>query len=358
MIKKQMIPGVAILLALSLLAGCSGGEEPQKAAPVARPVKMVTVGGDAAALTRSFPGRVAAGNQVDLSFRVGGRLVELAVGEGDSVKKGQVVARLDSRDFGIRVNSAQAQFDQADADFERLSTLYEKEAVAKAQLDQARAGRDVARAALDDARADLSDTRLRAPFAANVGAKFADNFEDVQAGQPILSLVGVDSIEVEVDLPESVIAQVRLDEHATYRVWAEFDSANGREFELELKELASQADPVTQTFRATFVMPQPDGINVLPGMTARVSGTREGGEAIDATLVVPAAAVVSGEAGAVHVWVVDETAMTVSKRTVTAGSLVGADQIEIVEGLEPGETIAVSAVSRLRDGMQVRRMEP
>lgn len=358
MTKTRLVQTVALLLTLSWLAGCGGGEEPEPAAPVARPVKMVVVGGDSAALTQSYPGTVAAGDQVDLSFRVSGRLIDLPVAEGDQVQKGQVVARLDSRDFGIRVDSAQAQFDQADADFERLSMLYEKEAVAKAQLDQARAARDVARAALDDAKADRSDARLRAPFAASVGAKFVSNHEDVQSGQPILSLVGVDTIEIQVDLPESVIAQMRMEDRGSGRVWAEFNAAPDREFDLEIKEIASQADPVTQTFRATLVMPQPDGVNILPGMTAIVSGQRSADAEVDAPIVVPAVAVVSGEAGAAHVWVVEVESMTVSRRSVSTGNLVGADAIEIVDGLTPGETIATSAVSRLSDGMQVRRMEP
>jgi len=194
---------VAMATALTLMAGCGGGEETAEQAPVIRPVKVMTVGGAAGGGELTFPGRVAAGQQVDLAFRVGGPLIALPVQEGEKIAKGQVVARIDPRDFSIRVDSAQAQFDKAEADIERLSALYEKDAASKAQLDQARAARDVARAALDDAKADLSDTRLRAPFSANVGEKFVENFQEVRPKQPILSLVGIDTVKIEVDLPES-----------------------------------------------------------------------------------------------------------------------------------------------------------
>ena len=207
--KIELLLSFAIVSTVLSLAGCSGGEEVQEAAPVARPVKVMTVGALGGAADVTFPGRVAAGNQVDLSFRVGGPLTELSVTEGQAVEKGQVVAQIDPRDFRIQVDSAQAQFDKAEADIERLSALYEKDAASKAQLDQARAERGVAKAALDDARADLSDTRLRAPFAANVGETFVENFQDVQPKEPILSLVGLDTIEIQVDLPESMIARVR-----------------------------------------------------------------------------------------------------------------------------------------------------
>jgi len=346
---------VAILSVLVVLVACSGAEEAPEQAPVARPVKVLTVGGAAAGTEVSFPGRVAAGQQVDLAFRVGGPLIELPVQEGEKVNKGQVVAKIDPRDFRIRVDSAQAQFDKTEADIERLAALYEKEAASRAQLDQARAARDVAKAALDDANADLSDTRLRAPFSANIGEKFIENFQDVQAKQPVLSLVGIDSLEIQVDLPESIVVRLRTEDAETREVFARFEAAPDTEFPLELTELASQADPQTGTYQATLVMPQPDSINILPGMTAEVVGRRKDGAVADESIVVPAVSVAADESGSSYVWVVDSE-MTVHKRDVTTGNLVGADQIQIVDGITAGEMIAISAVSRLREDMPIRKM--
>ncbi len=348
--------GVAATALVSIvLAGCGGGEEVAEQAPAARPVKMLTVG-TASGAEVSFPGRVTAGEQVDLAFRVGGPLIELSVQEGQKVSKGQIVAKIDPRDFRIRVDSAQAQFDKAEADIERLSALYEKEAASRAQLDQARAARNVSKAALDDAKADLDDTNLRAPFSAEVGEKFVENFQDVQAKQPILSLVGVDSIKIEVDLPESIIARLRAEDAGTRDVVARFEAAPDERFPLELSELASQADPQTGTYRATLVMPQPDSINVLPGMTAEVFSRRNDEAGVNTAIVVPAVSVAADESGSSYVWVVD-TDMTVHKRDVTTGDLVGTDRIQIVEGIAAGEVIAISAVSRLREGMAVRKMD-
>jgi RND family efflux transporter MFP subunit len=348
---------VVITSMLLLLAGCGGGEQPPEEAPVARPVKVLTVGGLEGGGSLTFPGRVAAGQQVDLAFRVGGPLTELPVQEGGKVQKGQVVARIDPRDFRIRVDSAQAEFDRAEADIARLSALYEKDAASKAQLDQARAARDVAKAALDDAKANLSDTRLRAPFSANVGEVFVENFQDVRPKQPILSLVGLDTVEIQVDLPESIVARIRTQDVGEGEAFARFESAPGEEFPLELTELATQADPRTQTYRATLVMPQPEGINILPGMTAEVVGRGSATEGAEGPIVIPAVAVVAGDSGAAHVWVVDQDAMTVHERAVTTGDLVGTEQIQIVDGLASGEMIAVSAVSRLREGLPIRKMD-
>ena len=345
----------AIMSILLLPLGCGGGEEAPEEAPVARPVKLLTVGGPAGGEKFSLPGRVGAGQQVDLAFRVGGPLIELSVQEGEKVRKGQVVAKIDPRDFRNRVDGAQARFDKAEADIERLSALYEKDAASKAQLDQARASRDVAKATLADAKADLGDTQLRAPFSANVGATFVENFQDVQRKQPILSLVGIDTVEIQVDLPESVVARLRVQDPGRGQAFARFEAAPDREFPLELTELASQADPRTQTYLATLVMPQPEGINILPGMTAEVFGEGRADES-EGFIVVPAVAVAAGDSGAAYVWVVDQDAMTVHRRDVTTGDLVGTDQIRVVDGLASGETIAVSAVSRLREGMAIQKM--
>jgi RND family efflux transporter MFP subunit len=341
------------LFAAGLLVGVGCSEKTvEQAAPVVRPVKTLTIAEGGATLQRSYPGRVAAASQVDLSFRVGGPLIELPAMEGQRIRRDQVLARIDPRDYEIRLDAARAQHELAQADFDRIASLYERDAVSKAQLDQARAARDLAKSEVDNAEADLGDTRLRAPFGGLIGATFVENFQDVQPRESILSLIAVDQVDVVVDLPESIVAQIREGEQPDVRLYATFESAPGRTFDLKVSELATQADARTQTYRVTLRMKQPEGVTILPGMTANVSGevTDDGRE--DRPVVVPAVAVVTGAEGA-HVWVVDTSAMTVHQRAVTVGGLEGSDAIEILSGLEPGDTIAVSAVSRLQEGMQV-----
>jgi RND family efflux transporter MFP subunit len=345
----------AALLIVGLTAmGCRQVEIADEPPPV-RPVKLMTIGEAGNLGIRSFPGRVEATNQVDLSFRVGGPLIELPVREGALVKRGHLAARIDPRDFRIRLDSARADHDRTQADFQRYSALYEKEAVSEAQLDQARAARDMAKAALEDAEANLEDTNLRIPFTGRVGETFVENFQDVRAKEPILSLVDVDRVDIVVDAPESLVARIAggLDTQDVEGFVAGFDTAPGREFDLELKEAAAQADPRTQTYRITFTMTQPDGVNILPGMTAQVKrglGMLQG----DLPVVVPAVAIFADEAGQSHVWVFDAETRKVHQRPVTLGGLVGSDRIRVDEGLEIDETIAVTAVTHLWEGQEVR----
>ena len=110
--KQEVLAGLCAALATSiLLVGCAREEAPEPA-PVVRPVKTMTLG-TAEMGGRIFPGRVEATNQVDLAFRVGGPLIEFPVREGQFIRKGQLVARIDPRDFQIRLNAAKADFERA-----------------------------------------------------------------------------------------------------------------------------------------------------------------------------------------------------------------------------------------------------
>jgi multidrug efflux pump subunit AcrA (membrane-fusion protein) len=107
-------------------------------------------------------------------------------------------------------------------------------------------------------------------------------------------------------------------------------------------------------------MEQPEGINILPGMTAKVTAVFESGsltENISASIQVPAVAVVASDTGGAMVWVVDASDMTVHKRDVELGEVTGKDAIYITRGLSVGDRVAVAGVHKLREGMKVRLMD-
>jgi RND family efflux transporter MFP subunit len=345
---------VLFVLMLSVaLVGCSKEQAPEPE-PVVRPLKTIVIGGGGGAM-RTYPGRVDASERVDLSFRVGGPLIELPIDKGQDVSARDVLARIDPRDYVIRIQEARAQFVKADADFTRFQTLYEREAASLADLELARSQRDVAQARLEDAHANHGDTYLRAPFDGVIADIYVDNFEKVQPNQPVLSLIDLRSIDIVVDLPEFAVA--RASRATTIKLTGSFDVAPGQVFPLTFKEIAAQADPRTQTYEVTLTMPQPEGVNILPGMTARVEAVITGLEdADDVPVTIPSIAVVPADAGGQFVWVVDESTMTVSRRDVEIGEVTGEREIYVLSGLAIGDRIAVAGVHQLREGMKVRLM--
>ena len=352
MIRRRVLTLALGVLITTGLVAC-GGESDVEAEPVARPVSTVIVGrGFAGRLT--FPGTVQAAERAEMSFRVGGPLVEFPVNEGDRITRGQMLARIDPRDYRIAVAEEKASFDQARSDAERYQRLYEREAIPLADLEVRLARRDVAEARYEQARADLRDTELRAPFAGQIGRQYVENFEDVRAREIILSLHQMDEIEVVVNVPESVMAGVR--EGRVPSIAVLFDVAPERPYPARIKEFAVRADPQTQTFAVTVTLPQPAEINVLPGMTATVgvTGTPADDELSADPLTIPAAAVFSDEQGASNIWVVDEATETVHRRAVRVGPVTGTEGIVVFEGLEPGERVVTAGVQFLREGQQIR----
>jgi membrane fusion protein, multidrug efflux system len=357
-IYKSILAIILISCASSILAITScKGEKEVESTPVTRPVKTFIAGGNEG-FSRSFPGTVQATQRVNLSFRVSGPLIELPVDEGEEVTKGQLLARIDPRDYKIAVDEARAKYIEAEADYKRYKELYEREAVPLAELDVRRAKHDTAKARLEEAQANLSDTSLKAPFPGFVGAKFAQNYEYIRAQQEILSLQDVSKIEIVVDVPENIIATAREDQERG-ELFATFQTAPGQKFPLEIKEISAQADPRTLTYRVTLIMPQPEGINVFAGMTAQVhaTGSADADEEYP-KFIIPAYAVFAADDGTQRVWIIDQKDNTVHQREVKVGSVTGKEGIEILEGIKLGEMIALTGVTALREGMKVRPMKP
>ena len=334
-----------------LLIGCSKEEAPPPEA-VAQPVKVVTIG-ESSGKIRTFPGRIRANKRVDLAFQVSGPLEALPAEEGKMLKKGQLVARILPRDFKTALAAAKANALEAEQQYIRYKELYVRKQVSKAQFDKAKSTHDIARSNLKKAEDTLNDTSLRAPFAGVVAKRFVENFTEVKAKEPIISLQDITRIEVLVDVPERLMANVR---HGKYKgkISAEFVSAPGRKFPLVIKEYATEADARTQTYEVVLVMDQPEDVNILPGMTASVKVVNPTKKTTSAAIIIPTSAVIGEPSGQSYVWVVDTGSNQVRKQEITIGELVGNDQVVVLSGIEQGDVVAASGVNFLRDGMEIR----
>ena len=162
-----------LVLAISMLAALSacGGPQEELPPPPVRPVKLFTVEGSDGAALRRFPGAISASQRAELSFRVNGVLQEILVKEGDQVKKGQVLARLDPTDYRIRVSDRQATFDSTEKNFNRAKELIQVGNISQTDYARVEANFRTSEAALKLAKQELAYTRLQAPFAGTVHAE-------------------------------------------------------------------------------------------------------------------------------------------------------------------------------------------
>ncbi len=355
---------LAAALGSTFLSGCGG--EAEVPPPQSRPVKVFTVEGPGSEALRNFPGNVRASERADLSFRVGGVLQEMLVREGQDVEKGQILARLDPTDFKITLEDRQAAFDNAQRNFQRANELIKDGNISKFDFDRMEAEFRSTRAALTQARQDLEYTELRAPFTGTIGRREVDNFEEVVAKQTIFRFQNVANVDIMIDLPESLVRSLAPTRRDRARLpgseiersvpsWATFEGRPDSSFDLMLKEVATKADPQTQTFRVTLTMPQPEEFQVLPGMTANVQVDFSSMMAADYSKWVPITAVQADGGLDALVWKIDPDTMTVNSHRVKIGRMSGR-RIEVTDGLYGGEEIVTVGAPYLSEGMRVTRM--
>ena len=348
-----------LVLGVAFLASCKK-EEVVQVEPPPRPIKIFRLAGDLGNTRPDYPGRIKAVKVVELAFEVDGRIIDWNVEEGQRVKKGQILSRLDPRDYQADVEAAVARLRLAEAEYRRESKLFASGSGTQRDLDVATRSRDVSRAELRISQKALEDTKLRAIFDGVIARKLVTDFRNVAAREPVLLLQDESLMEVVVDVPERDLAgtqrKVSLKEfNERAKPVVELSALPGRQFPVKLTELATAADPNTRTFRATFSMEKPEGISVLAGMTAKLVLSGLLTTAADDVLL-PVGAVVGDSEANPYVWVVDEESMTVSKRPVTVGAITG-DRIIVTDGLEGGEAIALSGVHLLTEGMKVTELK-
>lgn len=356
---------LACLVALFFLAGCS--EEVVEAPPVIRPVKVVEVGALEQGLSRAFPGVVMANTTVELAFRVPGQINKWPIKEGQEMKEGELVAQLDQRDYKAALGRVQSQYagavatrKEAAANFKRAEQLLPSGAIAQATYDEMKAVYDNARAAesslaqeIRKARLDLEYTTLKAPFDGIVSAKYVENFENVNAQQPVVKFEDIQNIDIAIEIPEFVWARIaktrEQGERAAKAVIAYFDAFPDRGFQVALKEYQTTANPETQTYSVKLTMEQPDDIKVYPGMTAKVEADLE---VVDVEgFDIPVQAVFGGNDGSKFVWVVGDD-MVVKQTAVETGEMSGVS-IAIIKGLTEGQKVVIAGVNTLQPDTKV-----
>jgi RND family efflux transporter MFP subunit len=350
-----------------LLIACSKEDLPEK--QTARPIRTMTVGDVSVLRQRGFPGRASATQEVDLAFRVTGPLITRPVNVGDEVKQSAILARIDPRDFEVRLRNAEGNLQRALANSERAQSDYERNlniqrqdpgAISQAAIDQSKEALDLAKAdiaaleaSVDAAKDELSYTYLQAPFDGTIVATYVENFEFVQARQRIVRLLDTTRIEFVINIPETMISLTPY----VHDIQVVFDAFPGVNIPAEIKEIGTEASEATRTFPVTLIMDQPENVKILPGMAGRASGeVRQPSEAERPDIVIPVTAVFSPKAGSdSYVWVIDESTNTVSRRAIRVGNLTSTGLV-IEEGIAYGETIATAGVHFLDEGQQVRPM--
>lgn len=294
----------------------------------------------------SADGVVEAARQSTVSAQISGRVKEILFDVGDTVKKGQIILRIDEREAAQAVAGSQAQLLQAQvamqkvkSDYERARQLYAQKFISQAALDKAQADyrMALAQAAASAAGAEQSAlahgyTAVVAPFGGVVGARLVELGETVTVGKPLMSGFDPAQMRVIVDVPQYKLADIGAHPHAMIAL-----PAIKRRVEAAAVTVLPVADARTHSTQVRVYLPANEA-GVYPGMFVRVSFAV--GKA--SKLLIPSSAVVR-RSEVVAVYVVDDKGAA-RLRQVRVGEPAGQDEIEILAGLSPGEKVALEPI--------------
>lgn len=335
------------------LSACSEPKKPELA--IVKTVKAYNVGGASNSQKRAFPGKVVASKTAELSFQVSGNLVKLPVLEGDTVKKGQLLAALEPDRYQEKVNEAKAKYELAKAHYKRGKTLVKDKFISEAEYDKLKSNLSVHQAGLSTAQKNLTDTVLNAPFDGIVAKKYVDNHEDIKAKEPIMAVHDIEHVDIEIQVPEYII--LRIDKEDSYDSRIFFEGLIDRSYPVTVKEFSSKADPDTQTYQVVYTMSAPKGINVLPGMSVTIQvdlpDFKSGAKSY---YLIPSSAVFNNEKNQTLVWLIDAKTGKIKAKKVSVANL-SQGEVKVLSGLSKGDTIVAAGVHFLRAGDIVKPIE-
>jgi RND family efflux transporter MFP subunit len=349
-----------VILAVFIASAVSACDNSAPPAPQPRPVRAVTIERASTNETFALTGQVRAKDQVNLGFRLEGRMLERLVNVGDLVRKGQIVARLDAQDEQNTLRSAQASLAAAAAalshaqlSFWRQQELLKKGNTPRALFDEAQktlltaqAQSDSAQAQLHTAQDQLGYTTLSADAAGAVIATGAEPGEVVHAGQTIVQIAYEDARDAVFDVPESIIRTGPHDPTVELALTNDPQvRATGR-----VREVAPQADSNTRTFQVKVgIIDPPPAMRLGATLTGSITLSVRPGVQIPATAL-------TQYDGHAAVWLIDPATQTVSLRGIEVAQYNPATVL-VSNGIEIGDRVVTAGVQTLRPGQKVRLLK-
>lgn len=337
--------GFLLLTAVSLLASC---KQPQVKEKPVRPVKVSEV--ISFSLTvNTFSGIVTPDQFSNLAFRTSGPLVAVNVVEGQSVKKGQVIARMDPLDYQLSFDAKKASYITAKSQLERAEKLLSKQAISKQEYESIVASAENAKAAYENAKQMLEETTLRAPFDGFIQQKFVENYQEVRTGEKVVCLINPQKLQMQATLPENALSYIANNPE----LYVEFDAYKGVKFRARIKEYV-QASPDGSGVPIYVTISDPkfnlNTYKVAVGFSCSIELVIKEKNFMDYTVIPLSALVNNSQNDKGSVFTYDPQTKTVSQRDVVYGEIIDKTKVVVLSGLRPGEQVVSAGANRVTDG--------
>ena len=331
-----------LVLASVLLPGCGRHSETgtdSRTELATAEVQVQIAESKQGSVTEEVVGTVEAKLHATLEAKLSGRIIKMPVLLGQAVKTGQLIAHLDAAEITARHEQAEASLEQAQRDWKRISALFDQQAATRSDYDAADSRVRVAKAGVSEAQAMMGYVEILAPFDGVVTKKWADVGDLAAPGKPLISIEDPSRLQLEADVPEGMASRIQLNARLIIRSELLKDRLEGT-----VKEIAPTIDPVSRTFRLKLDLPPTAGL--VSGQFARLVVPIGESNSVR----VPASAVVLRGQLEILFVVTNQRARL---HLVKTGKRID-DQVEILAGIEPGDSIVTGGAALLTDGQPVR----
>lgn len=322
--------------------GGPGMDPSQRTVPVE--VEPVRTGSIARSVTVS--GVIEPIRTVGVNSQLSGVLLTIGAQEGDYVRAGQQLARIDVRELEAQAVAAEAAYDVARASFERAEQLWERRVITLPEYERERTSHAAARAQLQQLRTRLAYATVEAPIGGVVTEKRIEAGDLVAPNTRLYTIADVSTLVVRVGVSELDVVHLRAGDEAAVVL----DAFRGRTLPGRIRRIFPTADPATRLVPVEVALENVDPAVARPGFLARVAFALGAQEDV---LLIPASALVAGN-GSEAVYVVENDRAV--RRTVSTG-VTSEGRVQVVAGLAPGEQVVTKGNTMLRDGMVVRVVE-
>ncbi|MEX0609302.1 MAG: efflux RND transporter periplasmic adaptor subunit [Balneolaceae bacterium] len=332
------------LFAASMLtfSACNNDENPEnEEEKLVIPVEVSLVNrGDISAYYANTA-TLEAEREATVVSKVRGILEEIYVEEGDFVKAGQVIAKLEDAQYRMEADRAKATMDRLYNDFQRNKELYEKNLIAAETFQNSQFEYESQKAAYDLAGLNVKYTSIKSPINGIISQRFVKAGNMITTDQQIYRVTDFEPLQAILHVPEHEMPKIKKGQKAHLQV----DALPGQLFEGHVERISPVVDPLTGTFKATIFVNETKDM-LRPGMFGRVKivyDTREN------TRMIPKSAVLSEDLNQSVYVIVDSLAF---KKTIRTGYVNGLS-IEVIDGLEEGETVVTVGQGSLQDSSKV-----
>ncbi len=344
--KKTLMAALILLLTAVALAGCKDNESiattdsnSAEAPPVAVSVEVVepVVMQDVVFL----PGETEAYEDVQVSANTSGRVEWIGFREGQKIKQGDLLAKIDVSALKAALRHAEAAYQLANDLWERRRRLYENKIIAQEEFNQSETQRTLALTDLQQIKVRYDHGFPKSPITGVINHLYLDVGEFADVGKPIADIVNIDKIKINVRVPELDVRYVKKGQQTPVRI----DAFAERSLIGSVDFVAYKADPATKTFLVRSVLENPDH-DIRPGMIGRVGFVRR---IVSDAIAAPLFAVV--DKGGERLVFVEKDGVAES-RTISIG-VIERERVQITSGLNAGDHLIVKGHTEVEDGMKV-----